>query len=788
MWRTLLVAAVVAGAACSYTPTTIDDTRPSLSQSTKVYAADGSLLTTLRAEQNREDVRVSELADHVVDAVLAVEDSRFYDHDGVDVRAILRATAANSRSGRIVEGGSTITQQYVKNTYLTPEQSFERKAEEALLAVQLERSSSKDRILELYVNTIYFGNGAYGIQAAADAYFGVDATELTVAQAATLAALIRAPSAFDPFDEPEAATGRRDAALVRMGELGWLTPDEVVAASAEPLVLVARADVDRYEAPWFVERAKRFVLTDERFGATFGERRDLLFHGGLRITTTVDPRLQALAEEAVAEIRPDEPGPEAALISLDPATGYVRALVGGRDFFGGGGEARVDLATGGQGRPAGSAFKPLVLAAAREEGIPLHRRYPAPAQLDINLPDELWRVRNYEGSEVLGQADLVEATINSSNTVYAQLIQDVGAREAMAAATRYGVRSPLAANPSAVLGTNLVTGLDMAAAYATFANRGVRVDPAFVTSVTRRDGTILYRHDHHQERVLDPRVADEINAVLERVVNEGTGVRARIGRPVAGKTGTGQQWRDAWFVGYTPELVTSVWMGFAREGSRSMVPPATPFRVTGGSWPAQIWQRYSEAALADLPVRPFTPPGEPPPPTTVPTTVPPPAQWVPRVRDVVGLRVGTATHSLSRDGYVVARADVPSDEYPPGYVVGQRPSAGSRVAGGARVVLQVADGRAATNVVPDLLGVTGDVAEQVANAAGFHLEVVTDTEPAAGGSQVAGGRRSGLTWRQVPPAGTRAPIATAVEVSVNPGEAPTVPTTSTEPPPSARDD
>ena len=513
-----------------------------------------------------------------------------------------------------------------------------------------------------------------------------------------------------------------------------------------------------------VERAKQFVLTDERFGATPGERRALLFGGGLRITTTLDPALQAIAEESVTRVRPPEPGPEAALVSMEPATGFVRALVGGRDFFGTGGEAKVDLATGGSGRPAGSSFKPLVLAAALEEGISLTKRYRAPARIDIPLTSEVWSVQNYEGGGDLGEADLVEATVKSSNTVYAQLIQEVGPRDAMAAAARYGVASALAPNPSAVLGTNLVTGLDMATAYSTFANRGVRVDPTFVTQVARSDGTVLYDHVHAQQRVLPARVADEVNAVLQLVVERGTGVNARIGRPVAGKTGTGQEWRDAWFVGYTPDLVTSVWMGYAREGRQSMVPPATSIRVTGGSWPAQIWQLYTSAALADVPVTAFTPPGPSP---TGPGDVPEAPSvdlTLPRVRNVVGLPVTPAEASLTRDGYVVQRIEVPSDEYPPGYVVAQRPAADSRLAGGGTVTVEVANGQAASNLVPVVLGLTEGEAVAAMNRAGFYVTVTHEEEAPGMGS--AG--RAGLVWKQAPPGGARRSVATTVAVTVNP--------------------
>ena len=762
----LLLTVALAAGACSYTPTTLEVAEPDRAQSTKVFAADGTLITTLQSEENREDVRVADLPDHVTRAVLAVEDSRFYQHRGVDVRAVLRAARANARSGEAVQGGSTITQQYVKNTMLSPDQSLDRKVEEAVLAVQLERQHSKDRILELYLNTIYFGNGAYGIQAAAGEYFGVGATDLTLAQAATLAGLIQAPSAYDPHDQPEAATRRRDAAIDRMEALGWLDEPEAAAARAEPLVLAAKTGQDRYPAASVVEQAKALILRDPRFGATFGERRELLFDGGLRITTTVDLGLQALAEESVARVRPPEPGPEAALVSLDPRNGAVRALVGGRDFFGGGAHAKLDLATGGEGRPAGSSFKPLVLAAALEEGVRLDTLFPAPPEIDIPLTGEVWHVENYEGGGDLGEADLVQATATSSNTVYAQLIQAVGPADAVSAAARYGIRSPLQAYPSAVLGTNLVTGLDMATAYATFATRGLRIEPAFVTKVTRSDGTILYQHEHQQERVLQATVADQVTAVLQQVVERGTGTQARIGRPVAGKTGTGQEWRDAWFVGYTPELVTSVWMGYAEEGRRSMVPPATPIKVTGGSWPAQIWQLYTSAALADVPVTPFVAPTAPE--VEEAPAGDAPASSLPRVRSVVGLPVEPAEAGLTRDGWVVQRVDVPSDEYPPGYVVGQRPPAGTRAASGAPVLVEVADGRPATSEVPSVLGLAEADATTFLRSAGFAVQPVLEGEPPGAGAAA----RAGLVWRQSPAGGARRTPGTVVQVTLNPVPAP----------------
>ena len=598
-----MVIASIAATGCTYTPPRASLAPPALAESTRIYDAQGRLITQLQAEENRENIRLDELPQHLVDAVIAIEDDRFWEHKGVDVKAILRAAVTNTKEGEVVEGGSTITQQYVKIALLDDERTINRKVKEALLAIQLERASTKERILELYLNTIYFGNGAYGVQAAAQEYFGVGAGAVDVAQSALLAALIQAPSRYDPYEAPDEALDRRNVVLDRMAELDLLAAD--VTELAKTLPLLVRVPETRYPAAHFVERVKRLVLDDPRFGATPRERRQLLFGGGLRIQTTLDLDKQALAEAAVDAVRPAAPGPDGALISIEPSNGHVRALVGGRDFFSGGARAKLDLTTGGPGRPAGSSFKPLVLAAALEEGMTLDRVYRAPSHLTIPLLSGPWEVENYEGTAG-GSATLLEATVRSYNTVYAQLIMDIGPEKAMDMARRLGVEAPLEPYPSAVLGTNDVHPIDMAAAYATLANRGIRVDPVFVTKVTKADGSVLFQHQHEQRRVVDAQVANEVTAVLQEAVARGTGTRARLGaRPVAGKTGTGQEWRDAWFIGFTPELVTAVWMGFAEEGKRSMAPPATPMRVTGGSWPAMIWQRFAEAALADVPITPF---------------------------------------------------------------------------------------------------------------------------------------------------------------------------------------
>ncbi|HYD09735.1 MAG TPA: PBP1A family penicillin-binding protein [Acidimicrobiales bacterium] len=750
-WLAAAALVAVAAAGCAYNPPDAALAPPPLAESTRLFDAHGRLITQLEAEENRENVSLSELPQHLLDAVVAIEDSRFWEHKGVDVKAILRAAVTNVGEGEVAEGGSTITQQYVKNALIGDDQTVNRKVKEAITAVQLERSSTKERILELYLNTIYFGNGAYGVQAASQEYFGKQASDITLAESALLAGLIRLPSETDPYDTPEIALERRNVVLDRMAELGLATDAAVGLAREEPLLVRVRPEEERYLAPHFVEQVKAFILEDERFGETFAERRRLLFGGGLRIQTTVDLDKQLLAETAVAGVRPEAPGPDAALVSMVPRTGFVESLVGGRDFFSGGERAKLDLATGGPGRPAGSSFKPLVLAAALEQGITLDRVYPAPSRLTIPLESGDWEVENYEGSGG-GRATLFDATVRSYNTVYAQLIMDVGPEEAMDTARRMGVAAPLQPYPSAVLGTNDVHPLDMATAYATLANRGMRVDPVFVTRVTDAKGKVLYEHQHRQERAISEQTADEVTSVLQQAVERGTGTRARLDdRAVAGKTGTGQEWRDAWFVGFTPDVVTAVWMGFAEEGRRSMMPPATPIRVSGGTWPASIWHAYSEPALANTPVSDFA---EVEPREDEDLPVDPEDLLLPIVPDVVGLPLAAAEAVLAEHGYEVRARDVAEPGRIPGTIARTRPRAGNRLAVGAVVEIDVAQG-AVLVTVPDLLGML----EGDALASSFPVEVVL--EP---------GGAPGVIWRQSPGGGESVIEGTTIRIWISPTE------------------
>ncbi|HWC10990.1 MAG TPA: penicillin-binding transpeptidase domain-containing protein, partial [Acidimicrobiales bacterium] len=493
--------------------------------------------------------------------------------------------------------------------------------------MRLEKRLSKEEILERYLNTIYFGNGSYGVEAAARRYFGKRAADLDLAESAFLAGAVRGPELYDPRVDPERAKARRGQVLTSMVQLGMITSEEAAAASAAPLEL--RGDEEGvYPAPHFVEEVKRFVLDDARFGATMEERRKLLFGGGLTISTTLDPRLQAEAQGAAAQVLPDG-GPDAAVVAIEPATGAVRALVGGLRFFEGGDGSRFNLATQAR-RQAGSAFKPFALVAALDQGMSRRQRIPAPASVSIPQPDGTWTVRNFS-RRGYGSLTLAAATRRSVNTAYAHLVTRTGPERVVDTAARMGISSELAPVPSAVLGTNEVTPLEMASAYATLAADGTHVAPYLVSEITGRDGQVLYRAEPRPEPRLPPDLARRANHVLQGVVERGTGRRARIDRPVAGKTGTTQNHGDAWFIGYTPRLATAVWVGFP-EAITPMVPPVTPISVTGGAWPAQIWAAFMGAALAGVEPVPF--PAAPPPlpvaATTRTTTRPTTATTSPR--------------------------------------------------------------------------------------------------------------------------------------------------------------
>jgi penicillin-binding protein 1A len=743
----LAVVALVLVAGCAFTPT-LDPKPVDPSSSSRILADDGSLLARIDLGVERDPISLAHMTPSLPAAVIAVEDHRFYQHDGVDYRSIIRALSADVSAGAAVQGGSTITQQYVRNVLLTNEKTVHRKLREAVLAIELERHYSKQEILERYLNAVYFGNGAYGVEVAAERYFDTDAAHLRLEQSALLAALLRAPDDYDPYRHPASALARRNLVLDDMVRYHWATAAEVAGARKQPLEVVRHPTASKVIAPYFVERVRDWFLANPTFGKTEADRAALLNEGGLQITTTLDPHLQQLAEQSVATVLSDRAhDPAAALVAMDPSDGHVLAYVGGRGFDGPEAWARYDLAgqppdaDGISGRPGGSTFKPFVLAAALERHIPLSRTYDGPAALNLKLPDgKTWLVHNYD-NEPFGKLDLVDATVNSVNTVYAQLMLAVGPQYATAMAQRLGITTSLQAVPSAVLGINDVRVIDMADAYATFANDGVRTNPVLVTKVVDAHGTVLYDARPVQQRVLAAPIARTVNQVLEQVVTRGTGVNARIGRPVAGKTGTGEDYKDAWFVGSVPQLTAAVWVGFA-DKPRSMVPPTTRVKVTGGSWPANIWAQFMGAATADMPIADF-----PSPPADASSDILPTAP----LPAVVGMPVDQATALLKDAGYAVSTTTAPSTDYPPGTVVDQSPGPHVAVRAQTVVTLTVAADASQTTTVPLLLGLTTAQARATATAAGITLDVVVAPEPPP---VVAG--HQGKIWKQSIPSGTSA--------------------------------
>ncbi|HEX2422747.1 MAG TPA: transglycosylase domain-containing protein, partial [Actinomycetota bacterium] len=546
-----------------------------LAQTSFLYAADGSLITSLHATEDRVALTSVQMTQNIRDAVVAIEDRRFYSHHGVDPEAILRAAVNDLRSGHVVEGGSTITQQLVKNLYTGDQQSFGRKIDEALLAWQLENRLSKQEILTRYLNTVYFGEGAYGIQAAAKTYIGVDASALTLAECAMLAGLVTAPNHFDPFIRRSSAIGRRNVVLRLMRDQGYITNRAYREALRERIVLRRDRAELRYPYPYFVDYFKRWFLTNPAFGKTYDDRYRLLFTGGLRITTTLDPSVQAAAQDAVSSVLTYPTDPDAAVTVLDPRTGYVRAMVGGKDaaYWANDAAGRVNLATGagGSGRQTGSAFKAFALVTALEHGISPDTTFVAPATIDIPLPGGgYWHVTNAEGNGY-GTMSLRSATVYSVNTVFAQLIERLTPEAVVETAQRMGMRccpkvatpsTPLQPYLSAVLGSNEANTLEMASAYGTLATGGRRVDPLPVVTVSDANGDLLWQADPRPQQVVSPDVAAAADGILQDAVLYGTGTAANIGRPQIGKTGTDDNHDNAWFIGSVPQLTAAIWVGF----------------------------------------------------------------------------------------------------------------------------------------------------------------------------------------------------------------------------------
>lgn len=521
---------------------------------TKILDADGNVIAELFL-QNRRSVPLDKISPYVLKGTIDTEDKRFYEHDGVDPVGVLRA-AAGQITGTSAEGGSTITQQLVRNTILSDEQfekTLRRKVREAYISFELEKTYSKDEILSMYLNTVYYGQGAYGIQAASQTYFSKDAADLTLSEAALLAGLPQAPTKLNPIQNPDGATKRRNTVLNRMLSMGDITQEEHDAAISEEIALKPSEyqQSGAYAYPYFVDYVTG--LLQKQFP------KDTIFKGGLTVQTTIDPKLQQYAEDAV-KARMDwagNPDLESALVSIDPSNGYIKAMVGGKDYN----ESQFNIATQAR-RQAGSTFKVFTLTAAVEEGMSPETVYNGNSPITIDG----WTVRNF-ANENWGNITLRNATIYSSNTVYAQVINKLGAGRVADTAHRMGITSELPPYLSITLGTMGVSPLEMANSYATLAAGGIHRDPVAISEIKDRKGNVIYTAPDTQQQVINTEVCDSVTAVLEDLVKSSHGNfgKPNVNQPCAAKTGTTQNNRDLWYVGYTPQLATAVWTGCREE-------------------------------------------------------------------------------------------------------------------------------------------------------------------------------------------------------------------------------
>ncbi|MBS4030358.1 MAG: penicillin-binding protein 1A [Clostridiales bacterium] len=573
---------------------------------TTFYDRNNEVITT-RFEQNRFEVSLNEVPDFLAEAFLAVEDHRFYSHFGIDLQGLFRAAYRNVRERRFAEGGSTITQQLAKNLFLTHEKTLTRKSQELLLTVQLERKFSKDEILESYLNTIYFGHSAYGVEAAARTYFGKSVGDLTLAESAMLAGIPRGPAFYSPWINFESAKRRQNTVLSRMVEQGFITPGEKEDALTQEIVLQDRTAVraERQTGAYFID-----YLIQRELAILFPNEPEIVNRGGLHVYTTLDKGMQLAAENSAASLLPaqttENGQPQVAIVAMDPENGAVRALVGGRDFRTSQFNRAIPPQQKGQarGRSAGSAFKPFTFAAALENGYtPATVHLSEPVSYQIPGLTDPYEPSEY-GGRFYGPLTIRQALARSSNIVAIKTHMDIGPQKTAEMANRLGIESNLSAVASLPLGTSNVIPLEMAAAYAPFANQGVRVTPQFITRVTDSGGRTLYEFQPERRLVLDPRVAYLMTDMMRDVLRPG-GTGSSLGpllnRPAAAKTGTSEDHRDAYIVGYTPTLVTAVWIG--NDDNSTLGWGQTGSRIAGPIWVSFMREALKNTAPQDF-VRP----------------------------------------------------------------------------------------------------------------------------------------------------------------------------------------
>ena len=731
----------------------LENLTPSLiAETSKVYAIDGSLLTEFHATENREIITFDKMSQNIKDAVVAVEDKRFYLHSGVDYKRIIGALINDIRTKDYSQGASTITQQYVKNVYFSPEKTLRRKINEALVAIQIERNYTKDKILEMYLNTVNFGAGSYGIEKAAQTYFGISAKDLSISQSALLAGLLKAPEVYSPFNSLKNAVDRRSVALSLMKEQGFIDEAQYSQALKAPIILNTEVNISGREenrfAPFFIDYVKQ-QLYEKKF-TDFD-----VFKGGLRIYTTLDKDLQVKAENSFKKVFKEPIGPSYSLISVDSNTGYIYAIVGGKDYS----ASKFNIATQGKRQP-GSVFKVPVLLESIIKNIPPETAFNPNGPISIDIPgSKPWIVNNYGGEqfqEPLNPMNIIDATIHSVNVVYAQLIMQIGAKNVEKLLNSLNIFD-IGNNPAIALGglEKGITSLDVSKIFSTIASGGIYHEPVCIIKITDSSDNVLFEYDP-QNSPLTKRVFEEPQAflatqILQRVINEGTGKAAAIGRPAAGKTGTTSDLRDAWFAGYTPELTTIVWMGY--QESNKPMEPINKRNVTGGAFTAQIWGEFMKEALKGRPIVQFKTPENALSEIQIckdsgmlPTYWCPTESLIPRlfvkgmaptkycnihnkitVPELVGLSADEARQILQSLFFNITESVEPNDEYAADLIFSTDPPGGTIIEAvdniNPQITIFISQGRQ-TVKMPNLIGQTKATAESMLAELGFSISNV----------------------------------------------------------------